>query len=672
MSSNILLVVVKNTMSAVSPLTRQTQQAFEPKINQLYTNLFTHDDLSDRTWPLDEGFWREVFLLPPNKRALHDVLKTFTAADLLQITPQTRGFILKALSAASSSISPQSENALENLTAFFVAVLSKRYITPSTDIIEILAGLDRVDQVMVSLYEVSLSIISQDTSQEIRRKAMSTVLALVCGAFQTSVAEYFMQPAFLASLLARRNTSSECAGSSLSLIGILANYNKFETRNIYLDRIRNSVDSDTQRQLLDGIVQMCINIRQEYIDIQDDVPEVWSLTSTLTSIGLRSLTSSAKKQPLPTEEEIKTRFAMLPAPTSIVLLSVNTFTESSPDFLSMLLASDELENLSLSPLSAFLSLTSYLGHHAHRNDRALHYSLLALLTLRRMLLPQTKAVIALCSTNASITIRLARQRAPYLPLISSARPPTTAIIDILTDVLSHNVRLRLSLPLYHLTLTTFHMVLTQLSTQRLQLAHHWSYVWHCLINLMRFLTTYAQEILKTHRLLDLQTKVATPLMSMIALTLLHGDNFLPDDSTYNDLFYKILEVGDTVLPKFISVYATSLPSNSALQHTVSIVTTVNEHYRSLLQSRGRPQASFGEIQSIITTGHEGFSQVVDKAIISNRDNTLHDVRISHQSSVFETTSGQHGTYGTADSDFRLEFKQILRTVTEDGMRVALQ
>lgn len=587
------------------------------------------------------------------------------------MSSRTRDFVLRASSTVVSSGSPQNENALENLTAFFAAVLSKRYITPSTDIIEVLAGLDKVDQVMTSLYGGLLGTIRQNTDQKLRQKAILTLLALVCGAFQTSVAEYFMQPALLDSLLAHETTSSERTESTLSLIGVLANYNKFETRNIYLDRIRHGVDSDTYRQLLDGFVHTCVRIRQEYVDVQDDAPEVWSLASTLTSIGLGSLTNSAKKPPLPTEEEMKTRFATLPAPASAVLLSIYTFVETSPDFLSVLYTSNQLEPSSPSPLSAFLALISYLGHHAHRNDRALNYALLALLTLRHMLEPQTKAVTVMCSADASTVVRLARQRPPYLPHIPSARPPMTTIVDILTDVVSHNVRLRISLPLYHITLVTLHMILTQLNAQRLRITHHWSYLWHCLVNLIRFLTTYAYEILKVHRLLDVQSKIVTPLMSMVALTLLHGDNFLPDTSTYNDLFYKVLEIGDTVLPKFVSAYASSPPSDGALRHAISIVTTVNEHYRSLFQSRGRSQPSITEIQEMIVMGHENFSDVVGKAVIE-RSNKNDNGKISLRSSLSEVALAQYGMPRPADVDFRLEFKQILRTVTEDGMRVALQ
>lgn len=39
----------------------------------------------------------------------------------------------------------------QTLTAFFAVILSKRYTNPSSDIIEVLAGLDNVDAVLSDL-----------------------------------------------------------------------------------------------------------------------------------------------------------------------------------------------------------------------------------------------------------------------------------------------------------------------------------------------------------------------------------------------------------------------------------------------------------------------------------------------------------------------------------------
>ena len=71
-----------------SPLTQQNtpDTQHEPKITQLYLYLFnvlaneTGEDLVP-----DEGFWRELFLLNPDKQRLFQILDPLTADDILHM-----------------------------------------------------------------------------------------------------------------------------------------------------------------------------------------------------------------------------------------------------------------------------------------------------------------------------------------------------------------------------------------------------------------------------------------------------------------------------------------------------------------------------------------------------------------------------------------------------------
>jgi hypothetical protein len=81
-----------------SPLTQLLRpDSFEPKIVQLYLHLFSvlvNEDV-DEAVP-SEGFWRELFLLKPDKQRLYDVLEPMTAFDLLHMhvwSAHSTGFI---------------------------------------------------------------------------------------------------------------------------------------------------------------------------------------------------------------------------------------------------------------------------------------------------------------------------------------------------------------------------------------------------------------------------------------------------------------------------------------------------------------------------------------------------------------------------------------------------
>ena len=72
------------------------------------------------------------------------------------------------------------------------AVFNKKYTNANTDIIEILAGLNAIDRLMSDLVQSLESIIRQSDEDSLRIKAVETVLAVVSGAFQTSLVTYFM------------------------------------------------------------------------------------------------------------------------------------------------------------------------------------------------------------------------------------------------------------------------------------------------------------------------------------------------------------------------------------------------------------------------------------------------------------------------------------------------
>ncbi|KAG9711625.1 DUF1741-domain-containing protein, partial [Aureobasidium melanogenum] len=127
-----------------SPLTQQSRpETFEPKVAQLYRQLFK--DRAEDEKP--EGFWREFFLLKPDNARLGQLLDDLEAIDLLHASHHCEQFVSHAITYAKSGTSPSDENALDNLTVFLSKVFSKRYTNPSSDIIEVLAGLDNVDTV---------------------------------------------------------------------------------------------------------------------------------------------------------------------------------------------------------------------------------------------------------------------------------------------------------------------------------------------------------------------------------------------------------------------------------------------------------------------------------------------------------------------------------------------
>lgn len=96
------------------------------------------------------------------------------------------------------------------------------------------------------------------------------------------------------------------------LLGLLANYNKFEFQNPYQLRLEDFVNEAGIQKIAKGVGLVCGGIRNGYTAVQDDIPEGWTLTNTLIFFGLRALAPGARdKANPPTADEAKGMFAEL-------------------------------------------------------------------------------------------------------------------------------------------------------------------------------------------------------------------------------------------------------------------------------------------------------------------------------------------------------------------------
>lgn len=96
------------------------------------------------------------------------------------------------------------------------------------------------------------------------------------------------------------------------LLGLLANYNKFEFQNPYQLRLDDFVNEVSIQKIAKGVGLSCGALRNGYVAVQDDSPEGWTLISTLIYFGLGVLAPGKKdKAGTPTVEEAKDLFAAL-------------------------------------------------------------------------------------------------------------------------------------------------------------------------------------------------------------------------------------------------------------------------------------------------------------------------------------------------------------------------
>ncbi|CAI6266348.1 unnamed protein product [Periconia digitata] len=558
-----------------SPLTQvERPETFQPKIIRLYETVFRDED---EDVDLSDGFWEEFFLHRPDHAGFKRILETISPDDMLHLQAHSQQLFQRAISRIQQASAPSDEIALETLTVFLDAALSKKYTNPSSDIIAVLAGLNDADTVMSDFVAALDTVIRNGRSLSLRLKAVRTSLSITATGFHTALPSYFTHRDLFPALM---KFTQDCEHSSqvlpaLYLLGLLVNYNKFEFQNPYRLRLDDFVNDAIIQKIVTSVGDTCVKLRDAYVAIQDDMPEPWSLGSTLNYIGLGVLSPTSRPTtPTPGAEDPKSLFAALPGPEIGVLLSTYDFANANKVFCFNLVSTPAPNKSDPSPLSSFLSLTSYLSQHAHRSQRAALYTHLSLFTLQILVEDQSLAK-RLCSDESKLSVRLCRQRQPFLPLVKGERTATSVILDLMIDGINHNLRRRLDVEYYILCIGILLRILSFLSRTKTRIAYHWSELWRTLLSFFRFLTTYVDDIRSLRR----SSELVDILVNLLAFALSSGENFLPDPASYDDLFYKLVETGDS-LAKFRDAFG--LSSSTSMQTLVN----VSSHYQTLLEGGG--------------------------------------------------------------------------------------
>ncbi|KAL1631763.1 hypothetical protein SLS56_004282 [Neofusicoccum ribis] len=549
-----------------SPLTQVSRpETFQPKIVQLYEALFQSpdpalDDHDDHEH--SEGFWQEFFLLKPDPPSLRRVLQSLSADAMLHLQVPAQQLFSRAIDRVQDAKAPSDEIALDTLTVFLGAVLSKKYTNPSSDILSVLAGLDDADAVLSELVAALDNII---------RSGRNRLLLMSIQFVQDSESSVEISEPFI-------------------LLGLLANYNKFEFQNPYRLRLDDFVNDVAIKKTVQCVGNTCRDLRDKYVSVQDDTPEAWSIGTALSYVGLGALTGSRPASPAPTPEEAQSLFTTLPGPEAAILLSAYDFANANKLFCFNLINLPAASKTDITPFSAYLSLTSYLFQHAHRSARTALYTHVNLFILQ-IIIEDPALAKRICSDESKTPVRLCRQRQPYLPVVRTDRVLAAYILDILVDGINHNLRRRLD--------TEFYIALYQQYT-----AYHWSELWRSLLSFIRFLTTYANDI----KSLRESPRLIDDTVNLIALSLSAGESFLPDAAAYDDLFYKLVETGD-ILTKFRDAYDLSKQSSSS---SIETLISVSSHYHSLLEGdeKGKVKSknlSPREVSKVIKQGYETLS-----------------------------------------------------------------
>ncbi|WEW60833.1 hypothetical protein PRK78_006321 [Emydomyces testavorans] len=482
---------------------------------------------------------------------------------------------------------------------------------------------------------------------------------MTAGAYKTTIISYLMHRDLFPSLmkLVHDSVTPIQILKPFLLLGLLANYNKFEFQNPYQLRLDDFVNEATILKIVQGAGTTCSILRNSYVAVQDDLPEGWTWSGTLAFFGLGVLAGRPKVQLL-TAEEIKER----PSSEAAMLLAMYDFINANKLFAHCLVLSPPEKHSEESPLSSFLSLTSYMLQHAYRSVRVALYAEVSMLSLR-ILVEDPILCKQICSDDNKRAVRLCRQRTPHLPLVNGDRILATVIFDIMIDTVSHNLRKSLDIYLYSHVLSITLRLLTYLSSNKTRLQYHWSELWRSLLTLTRFLTTYSADLSSNPNIHVL----TTDLINLLAFCISAGDAFLPDPTSYDDLFYKVVEAGPT-LSRFREVYKHTFPlpsrangrpdtknSQSDTAKSLTMLLNVSSHFRSLLFLPEKPKDDNDPTAATVSK----------KKNLSPRE--VHNIiKDGYATLSIEPQEGLSNWEKWREADWKTRLKRIARTAVDDA------
>ncbi|KAF3933351.1 hypothetical protein ABW19_dt0203806 [Dactylella cylindrospora] len=338
------------------------------------------------------------------------------------------------------------------------------------------------------------------------------------------------------------------------------------------------------------------------------------LGGILAATGLaksRPTSSNGQKTEVTDADAVKQSFAQLPGLRAAILLGTYDFVNANKLFAFTFVSSrptpvNENSPKIEPPFAAYISLTSYIVHHAHRTTRSSLYARLNLLVLR-IIIEDSSICKRLAHDELKSEVRLCRHRQPYLPTTRGERHLILSILDVALDGANHNLRKKLDVELYSLFLGILLRIISFLSKSRIRLPYHWTELWRSLLSLIRFFASYASDLKDLPGIMPL----LDTLVNTIALSLSTGDAFLPSATEYDDLFYKLVETGD-VLVKFRDLY--NLSDRSAT-NSIGTLVSVSEHYYRLID-----ESSKGKGGKRWKGGNLGSEQVAE--VIKNGYETL--------------------------------------------------
>ncbi|KAK4519064.1 uncharacterized protein ATC70_009294 [Mucor velutinosus] len=494
------------------------------------------------------GFWDNYLILPVNTKCITRLIQNKSEESLFDVKQNLGDLFLACLEKLELSDLTHSEktrqlNAIAILTALLRNLFSKKRLN-HFNIISILTGLDEADVLFSKLVKAI-----QHHIQEPSTRSDTLQLALVLAAGSDNVNQnglngYFMSNDMsmtLFNVLAEDSTETVNENDHrdiVMLLGMLSNYNKYESRNPYLSHQKKTKQTKALENIIHMYTVTLTSLRSRYIELNDDEE---TLSKSVVTYMSRLFYSSAPAAP--TEAENSKSLSALPSAQTALLLPLFDLINGNPYFIHTIVnvcskidseSSTTPSSTKSTLLTSLISFASYLFEN-NRTERTSIYARL-LLTILLRLTEENSIMNYIARDGSAAAVRLCRQRPPLLPLNKSSRPLFCTILDDMLLFIRHNIRKKLDLTSYKLAFSIMHRILSFVSKHKIRLSYHWVELWPSLTSTLHFTAQRLEEL----RFKEEFSLFIASFVSVFNMCVTHGETFLSDTKSYDSLYYEII------------------------------------------------------------------------------------------------------------------------------------
>lgn len=514
-------------------------------------NIFSGEDVT-LTYP---NFWNEFLLIKPYYSYVESEIMKLDQESLTRCKKNLNILMSHCVDALNDENGYKIIHSVQTISVVLFSLFKKlSEESVSLDLLEVLFGVDGVDEKMTNLIKHANSFLNGEYPPSLKASFIQLYLIIATGMDdmdQNLLIKFMMNSTVFESLiqLLKDKTSRTHHGHSVILIlMLLVNYKKHESANPFI--VKLSILDD--ELALNGYGQVISSTLSDFCRkfplMNVCVEGSWfsSLTNIIGNIFVGEEEAKwqhihennsallALYEAIHLNRNFMTTLAYTQNDESFPLYQKDTANQNAAEFQTL-----EVTTQPSNLLAIFFQYCSIIMH-ATPTERVNCNVKLCFLILNcisedqyaNSLMHDANLVFKVPLYKISINHR------KYGTSMSFSQPLAATLIDIMIDFISSHMVKKFPLELYSQCLGILLRILYYQKRSCIRLNYEWIKLWTVLINLTKFLTLHENHLAKKMNIFSLATEV----VKILNIFITYGDTFLFSSSAYDKLFYEIIRM----------------------------------------------------------------------------------------------------------------------------------